>query len=294
MYGKKNKISLKLFINKYVEDNLKNKNYNINDILQIASLILNIDKNMLFIDMDNIVLDEIEGKNLTKNLNMLYLEHIPLQYITKKQPFYNEEYFVNNSVLIPRQDTEILVEKAIYYIEKYNLKKMIDMCTGSGCIGISILKNSNLNFAYLVDISKSALEVARKNVALNNLESKTKIFNSNLFKKLIEEKITGIDIIVSNPPYIPTKDIKTLNEDVKHEPLLALDGGEDGMKYYVEILNEAKLVLKNNGLLIFEIGYDELKKITDLIKNTKEYEMLESVKDLAGNDRVVVCRFHQI
>ena len=258
------KLTLKEYINKYDKENLDTISINLKDQIVIESL-----------------------------LNKLYKENIPLQYITNSQFFYNEEYFVNENVLIPRQDTEILVEKAIWYITNENLTTLIDMCTGSGCVGISIAKNTDIKIAFLVDISKKALDVAEKNIKLNDVFNKVKTIHSDLFNVFLDKAENTYDIIVSNPPYIPTNDILSLDENVKKEPFIALNGGKDGMDVYRKIFTQAKKVLKNNGLLLLEIGYDELAKITELIKNDDNYILVESVKDLGGNDRVVVCRFLQ-
>ena len=167
------------------------------------------------------------------------------------------------------------------------------MCTGSGCVGISIAKNTDIKIAFLVDISKKALDVAEKNIKLNDVFNKVKTIHSDLFNVFLDKAENTYDIIVSNPPYIPTNDILSLDENVKKEPFIALNGGKDGMDVYRKIFTQAKKVLKNNGLLLLEIGYDELAKITELIKNDDNYILVESVKDLGGNDRVVVCRFLQ-
>ena len=247
----------------------------------------------MYINLDTISINLKDQIVIESLLNKLYKENIPLQYITNSQFFYNEEYFVNENVLIPRQDTEILVEKAIWYITNENLTTLIDMCTGSGCVGISIAKNTDIKIAFLVDISKKALDVAEKNIKLNDVFNKVKTIHSDLFNVFLDKAENTYDIIVSNPPYIPTNDILSLDENVKKEPFIALNGGKDGMDVYRKIFTQAKKVLKNNGLLLLEIGYDELAKITELIKNDDNYILVESVKDLGGNDRVVVCRFLQ-
>jgi release factor-specific protein-(glutamine-N5) methyltransferase len=296
--GDKSQISLKEYIKRYVSENINNNEeilnrYDIKDVLRIVSHVTTISVDKLFLEMDNtyiLVEDEIKIYNM---LNKMYFYNIPLQYLTNKQVFFNEEYFVNESVLIPRSDSEILVQKAIEYIEKYELKTMIDMCTGSGCIGISVSINSSIEKSLLVDISDSALVVTRKNILGNKSEDKCSVINSNLFEKIMEKE-EKYDIIISNPPYIPTLDIQKLESHVKKEPIIALDGGKSGLDIYIRIFNEAKLVLKDNGFLIFEIGFDQLESIKKLLSEYREYEFIESVKDLGGNDRVVVCRFHQI
>lgn len=288
-----NDIALKEYIDKYIKLNLKDKKYELNDMLRIVAKVKKVAKEEIFINLNSIILNFEEQIILDTLLNKLYKDNIPLQYILGKQYFYKEEYEVNENVLIPRADTEILVEKAIEYIEKENLETIIDMCTGSGCVGISIAKNSNIKFGFLVDISSKALEVARKNNILNETNNKMSILKSNLFDEFENIQQNKYDIIVSNPPYIKTSVIKTLDKCVQNEPLLALDGGDDGLFVYKNIIKQAKKILRNNGYLMLEIGYDQLEKITKLIKKEKEYELIESVKDLSGNDRVVICRFLQ-
>lgn len=290
MYGNK-EISISKYIKNYLSSNKKIKNkFNLKDSLLIFSNIKKINSNELFIKLDEIVLNYNEQIKATKMLDKLYKYNTPLAYITYDINFYNEKYIVNENVLIPRMDSEVLVEKAIEYINKENLITMIDMCTGSGCLGISISKNSKIKHSTLVDISKEALNVANKNISLNNMQNKCSTLNSNLFEKLIESNVK-FDILVSNPPYIPTKDIKSLDESVKKEPIIALDGGKDGMKFYTKILTQAINYLNDNAILIFEIGYDELKKFKSIVNKFPNYEIIETLKDYGGNDRVVVCRF---
>lgn len=291
--AKNESISIKEYITKYTKENLENIDYDISDILRIIAYYKNTSKENIYINLDTVYLNLKEQIVIDNLLNKLYKENIPLQYITKRQSFYKEEYIVNEDVLIPRQDSEILVEKAIEYITKENLTNLIDMCTGSGCIGISIAKNTDIKTAFLVDISKKALEIATKNASLNDVFTKVKTVKSDLFDFFFDKSVNAYDIIVSNPPYIPTNDIEYLDKNVQHEPRIALDGGIDGMEIYRKIFIQAKRVLKDNGLLLLEIGYDELEKITDIITNDENYELIESVKDLGGNDRVVVCRFLQ-
>ncbi len=273
---------------------------NIQDIYSILEAVL-------FIDRDKIILNKnIYTINLTQELNAKYMlhryldEYYPLQYLTHKQYFFNEEYYVDENVLIPRSDTEILVEKAIEYINKENITNIIDLCCGSGAIGISIAKNVSLDKEMnveLIDISKGALEVSKKNILKNNVTDKVHTLYSDLLfekiKQIKENEELKVDMIVSNPPYIKSKDMVTLDKNVKKEPHLALDGGEDGMNFYTRIVSEAKQVLKPNGLLLFEIGHDELEQMKKLIQENKEYKLLESIKDYGGNDRVVICRFQQ-
>lgn len=286
-----NQVSINKFVKDYLlyNKNIK-KDFNIKEALNIFSGIKNIDVNDIFINMDGIMLDYNEQIKANMMLNKLYRDNIPIAYIIGKVNFYNEKYIVNQDVLIPRVDSEILVEKAIEYINNENLNTMLDMCTGSGCIGISITKNSKIKYTTLIDISKEALEIANKNIILNKVDNKCSTLHSDLFSNLNNSNIK-YDIIVSNPPYIPTKDINGLDISVKKEPTIALDGGKDGMNFYRKILKQALNYLNNNAVLIFEIGYDELEKFKKIINSYAEYKIVESLKDYGGNDRVVVCRF---
>lgn len=298
---KNNGITPNEYVKKYIKSNLKNKEYDVQDIYTVLEYVTNIDRNKLLLEKDNFLIkinQEIETDRL---LNKYYIEKYPLQYLVHKQYFYNETYYVDENVLIPRSDTEILVEKAIEYINKEEIKSIIDLCTGSGAIGISIAKNSDIESVELIDISLGALNVARRNILLNNVSEKVITRNSDLLNEKIkvidscqlqEEKDSlKADMIVSNPPYIKSDVVLTLQEEVKKEPHLALDGGKTGLDFYIRIIKEAKEVLNPNGILMFEIGYDQLEDLKNIIKENKEYKLLESVKDFGGNDRVVVCRF---
>lgn len=290
MNGNK-QVSISKFVKDYLLYNKSiKKDFDIKDALIIFSNIKSMNTNDIYINMDGIMLDYNEQIKASMMLDKLYKKNIPMAYIIGKISFYNENYIVNNDVLIPRVDSEILVEKAIEYIDKENLNTMLDMCTGTGCLGISISKNSNIKHTTLVDISNKALKIASKNVTLNEINDKCSVCNSDLFSNF---KKSGIkyDIIVSNPPYIPTKDINNLDESVKKEPIIALDGGKDGMDFYRKILKQALNYLNNNAVLIFEIGYDELEKFKKIINRYTEYKIVESLKDYGGNDRVVICRF---
>lgn len=286
-----NQVSISKFVKDYLLYNKSiKKDFNIKEALNIFSSIKNIDVNDIFINMDGIMLDYNEQIKANMMLNKLYKDNIPMAYIIGKVNFYNEQYIVNQDVLIPRVDSEILVEKAIEYINKENLNTMLDMCTGSGCIGISITKNSKIKYTTLIDVSKEALEIANKNIILNKVDKKCSTIHSDLFSSLNNSNIK-YDIIVSNPPYIPSRDINGLDASVKKEPTIALDGGKDGMDFYRKILKQALNYLSNNAVLIFEIGYDELEKLKKIINRYAEYKIVESLKDYGGNDRVVVCRF---
>ncbi len=287
-------------VSKFVNDYIKNLNMlNVDEKVaySIIAFFLKLNLNNLILSKNNICLSENDVISLTNLLDKYYVHHIPMQYITGKVFFFNEEYIVNENVLIPRPDTEILVETAITYIDKFNLKNGIDMCTGSGCVGISIANNSNISHIDLVDVSKSALDVAKNNIILNNVQSKCDIIFSDIlshFTKNTSNFHNKYDIIVSNPPYIKSDDIDNLSEYVKKEPILALDGGKDGILLYKRILSEAKYILSSNSYCIFEIGYDQKNDLINLINSIDSYEYIDCIKDYGGNDRVVICRFHRI
>ena len=213
--------------------------------------------------------------------------HIPLQHITGEQEFMGYPFHVNEHVLIPRQDTEILVEEAIQVMRPK--MKVLDMCTGSGCIVLSILKMCREKY-YMTDlqgigadVSEEALKVARENG--RRLGVPVTWIQSDLFVKIPEEE--KYDVIVSNPPYIETAVIDTLQEEVRlHDPYIALDGKEDGLYFYRRIISEAGKYLKTQGKLMFEIGCDQAEAVEELMKNAG-YEQITVKKDLAGLDRVV-------
>lgn len=285
-------MSVREYIKQYKDDNkdiISKHDYTLQDMLKIVAYVTEKNTNSIYIAINEYMLNYNEQIEITRLLDMLFKQDIPLQYITKRAYFYNEEYIVNENVLIPREDTEILVQKAIEYINRYDMRDMIDLCTGSGCIGISVANNSDIESVILSDISKEALQVARKNIYLNSSENKVLIRQSDLLEEYINNN-TLVDIIVSNPPYIKSDVINTLDKKVQMEPHLALDGGITGLDIYIKILDQSKYVLKDNGYLMFEIGYDQLEELKELINSHKEYEFVEAIKDFGGNDRVVICK----
>lgn len=209
--------------------------------------------------------------------------HIPLQYLTGSQNFCGLDFYVNPNVLIPRYDTEILVEKII----KENRDKdivLLDMCTGSGCIAIALKKLSDFKKVYALDISKSALEVCGYNIKKH--EAEIEPIESDMFENIGFLK-GSLDIIVSNPPYIPKKDIDALMPEVKeHEPILALVASDNGLEFYKRIAQNAKSFLKENGRVYLEIGYNQADAVSDIFK-TYGMPNIEVTKDLAGFDRVI-------
>ena len=207
----------------------------------------------------------------------------PIQYITHYQEFMKLDFYVDENVLIPQPDTEILVEKVIEILkDKGNTCSVLDMCTGSGAIGISIAKYIPKADVYVSDISRPALKIAQKNALKNEVENIHFILSDGF--KNINKK--DFDIIVSNPPYIETDIINDLPEEVKHEPHLALDGGKDGLDFYRIFSVQSPLFLKPSGYLCLEIGYQQKGEICKLLKNN--FKNIKIFQDYGGRDRVVI------
>lgn len=246
--------------------------------------VLNVETTYLIINSEKEITKEIENK-YKKGINDLKSGK-PLQYITNKQEFMGLDFYVDENVLIPQPDTEILVEEVLKKIEKLNGKtNVLDICTGSGAIGVSIAKNATNVNVTMSDISENALKVAQKNAKINEVLDKCKFIKSNMFENIKEK----YDVIVSNPPYIKSKIIKTLEKEVQNEPLIALDGGEDGLDFYKIIIQTAYKHLKENGILALEIGYDQKEEVINLIEESNKYINIYCKKDLAGNDRIIIC-----
>lgn len=247
------------------------------------------DRNYLFAHGDEPVSDN--RKESYVNLIDRRAEHIPLQHITGSQEFMGLSFQVNDKVLIPRQDTELLVEEVM--LRLHDGMSILDVCTGSGCILLSLLQYSNDCNGLGLDISGEALLVAEQNK--NNLGLSAEFLESNLFSALetdeAMEKWGKFDIIVSNPPYIETEVVGTLAEEVKdHEPMLALDGGKDGLDFYRKIAKEAGTYLNRGGMLFLEIGYNQGEAVTKLLKESG-FRDVQLKKDYAGLDRIVFGTF---
>ncbi len=215
-------------------------------------------------------------------------EHIPLQYLTGEQEFMGLTFIVNKNVLIPRQDTEVLVEEIMR--DLHDGMRILDLCTGSGCILLSLLQYSNNCQGVGTDLSEEALCVARENYSrlkADKSEMEATFIKSDLFENLDTEKLGKFDIVVSNPPYIKTNVIDTLMPEVREqEPLIALDGREDGLFFYRKITEGVKRYLVRGGMLYYEIGYDQAKEVAAIMKE-EGFSEIEVVKDFAGLDRVV-------
>lgn len=265
---------------------LKSNNFEDSNIIakELLSYVLKKDKVYLTINSDT-ALTDTEYAEFTKYIEQI-IDGKPLQYITQKQEFMGMEFFVNEDVLIPQPDTEILVETVLDICKKYDKQslRMLDLCTGSGAIAISLSKILNTQ-VFASDVSTKALKVAEKNNVMNN--TKVEFIESNLFEKINGEKF---DIIVSNPPYIKNEEIKSLSKQVQNEPYIALAGGEDGLDFYRKIIDEAYKHINKNGYLCLEIGYDQKEDLIKLIKQNENYEYENCIKDLSNNDRCIIAK----
>lgn len=258
---------------------------------ELLAFVLGVEKQYLVIHLA----DELNAEDYIKfkeNINKL-INGKPLQYITNNQEFMGLNFFVNENVLIPQPDTEIIVEETLKKCKELLLKngkiKILDLCTGSGAIAVSLsIFLGDEAEVFASDISTKALEVAKYNNGKNN--TNVRFIESNLFKNIQEQKF---NIIVSNPPYIRSNVINNLPKQVQNEPHLALDGGEDGLKFYKKIIEQACNYIEN-GYLILEIGYDQKEDVENLLKENKNYSEIKTIQDFSGNDRCVIAKVGKI
>ena len=208
----------------------------------------------------------------------------PIAYLINKKEFWKQNFYINQNVLIPRPDTELLVEETLKLFNVNSKLNMLDIGTGSGCILISILKERRNFLGTGIDISKKAINVARFNAKMHQLSNRVKFYNSDVDKFLIGK----YDLVVSNPPYIKRQDLKYLEVDVKgFEPKLALDGGKDGFSKITKVISKTSTLLKRNGRFILEIGFGQKKKILSILKQNNFF-INKVVKDYGKNDRCVI------
>ena len=263
------------------------------DARLLLEFVCDTDRNTLLVHGERTVSEEEEKRY--RELLGKRGKRIPLQHLTGVQNFMGLDFSVNAHVLIPRQDTEILVEEALKNL--HDGMRILDLCTGSGCILISLLYYSNQCSGVGIDISGEALRVARENAerlldgrkVLKKIDGQVaEVFPADFLKSDLTEAAEGdFDMIVSNPPYIESKVIETLMPEVReHEPMLALDGSEDGLLFYRRIVGESRQVLKPGGMLLFEIGYNQGAAVKKLMEDAGYLEV-QVVKDYAGLDRVV-------
>jgi protein-(glutamine-N5) methyltransferase, release factor-specific len=251
------------------------------DARQLLFFVFSIDANQYLLNQ-SMPFGEEEEKKVNSYFEAIQKrsEKIPLQYITGEQNFCGLDFYVNENVLIPRLDTEVLVEKILEYEEPG--QRVMDMCTGSGCIAITLQKLGGFQ-VMAVDISEEALTLARKNAQRN--QAQVTFFQSNMFDQL--SNTSKVDVIVSNPPYIESKVVDELDDEVKkYEPRLALDGMEDGLHFYRILAREGKRFLNEGGRLYVEIGFDQAEAVKEIF-GAQGFLDIQVYKDLAGLDRVV-------
>lgn len=254
------------------------------DAQLILAYVLNTDKLSIILNRDKHVgtLDEKEYIRLIG----LRKNRMPVKYITGECEFMGLKFKVREGVLIPRPDTEVLVEAVIEDIDKYGFKTVCDVCCGSGAIGLSIAKLRENTRVELCDISDTALEVTKENSAALEVLERAEIVKSDLLSFAIKDG-RSFQVIVSNPPYIREDEIPKLMKDVReYEPYIALSGGKDGLDFYRRITRESLEVLDKNGILAFEIGFDEGEAVMSIL-DSYGFKNIECIKDLAGFDRVV-------
>ncbi len=249
---------------------------------QMVMAVCNLDRTELVLKGRNEASEEEKEK--VNDMVLRRLKGEPLQYIIGECEFMSLKFYTERGVLIPRSDTETLVEKILDFTDENKEYKVLDICTGTGCIGISIANYRKKAEVKLLDISDIAINLAKRNIILNNVNDRVFAEKEDILKDYPKDKY---DIIVSNPPYIESDVIDTLQVEVKdYEPHLALDGGKDGLIFYRRIADIAPKMLNVGGILAFEIGYNQGSKVLEIMK--KSFYNIQIIKDLCGNDRVVI------
>lgn len=272
-----------MVISKFVRETAKHLSENpLFEAEQMVMAVCNLDRTELVLKGRNDVSEEeIEKVN---DMVLRRLKGEPLQYIIGECEFMSLKFYTERGVLIPRSDTETLVEKILDFTDENKEYKVLDICTGTGCIGISIANYRKKAKVKLLDISDIAINLAKRNIILNNVNDRVFAEKEDILKDYPKDKY---DIIVSNPPYIESDIIDTLQVEVKdYEPHLALDGGKDGLIFYRRIADIAPKMLNVGGILAFEIGYNQGSKVLEIMK--KSFYNIQIIKDLCGNDRVVI------
>ena len=234
----------------------------------------------------------LNNDKIIKEQNLKYFKKLvheratrkPIAYLLNKKSFWNSEFYVNKNTLIPRPDTEIILEQVLKFTKNKNYLNILDIGVGSGCILLSVLNERKNFYGTGIDISKNSLDICKINAKKLLLDRRVKFFKSDVDKFAIGK----YDLIVSNPPYIKTCDLKYLESDViKFEPKLALDGGLDGLSVIRKVIKKSSELLKKNGKFILEIGFDQKNKVIKLLNN-KGFYINSTVKDLANNDRCII------
>ena len=253
--------------------------------------------NCKFIDLQ---LNNLSPDSLSEGKKSLFLsikekraKGEPLQYILGKCEFFGLEFKVRPGVFIPRPETEILVEKAIKLVHSpqstVHSPRILDIGTGSGNIAISLARNISNARITAIDISQDAIDLAKENAKLNEVEGRIEFINADILSATAYElRPMSYDLIISNPPYIKSGDIAGLQPEVQKEPRLALDGGLDGLDFYRKIIKPSHKFLKPNGILLFEIGLNQAQDISDIVKGYSMFKVEEIVKDYCGIERILI------
>lgn len=282
-YLDKNKVKI------FIRNTLKTlPSYSVNEenVLISVATGLTLSQLILFQGFDKKLLKKI------KKYLILRLNNMPLNKIAKSTFFYTNKFFINNNVLAPRKETEILVEKVIQYADIKKLKepKILDICCGSGVIGLCLARHIDGSKVVLSDISNSAISVSRKNQKKLKLKKTTTIIRSDMFQGLKND--ISFDIIISNPPYIKSADINLLDDSVKnYDPIIALDGGEDGLDFYKIIAEKSKNYLSKDGKIFLEIGYNQGKQVKEIFENNGFSVSIH--KDYSNLDRIIIAEFQK-
>ena len=243
-----------------------------------------LDKKREYIILNNDEIIKEQNLEYFKKLVQERATRKPIAYLLNKKYFWNSEFYVNKNTLIPRPDTEIILEQVLKFTKNKNYLNILDIGVGSGCILLSVLKERKNFYGTGIDISRNSLDICKMNAKKLLLERRVKFFKSDVDKFAIGK----YDLIVSNPPYIKTSDLKYLESDViKFEPKLALDGGLDGLSVIRKVIKKSSELLKKNGKFILEIDFDQKNKVIKLLKN-KGFFINSTVKDLANNDRCII------
>ena len=252
------------------------------DVELILSKVLNRNREEIILNLNK----NLKNKDIMKFKHYLFrrYQNEPMAYILGYKYFWKHKFLTNKSVLIPRPDTELIIEETLKYLPNNNSKKILDIGTGSGCIVVSLIKERPKCKAIAIDISINAIKVAKTNAKLHQLENKINFINIDIDKL----KSYNYDLVISNPPYINSIEFNRLGDDIKsHEPKIALSGGSDGLKDLKKVIFKSKKLLKVNGKLIIEIGHKQ-KNICTKILNENNFYINKSSKDLSGKDRCIV------
>ncbi len=243
---------------------------------------INKDRNYILLNSSNLI-NKNDLNNFYKLIEQRSLGN-PVAYLIKKKSFWNSDFFITKNILIPRPDTELIVENILRLTKKKNKINILDIGVGSGCIIVSILKERKNFRGTGIDLSKKCLIISKKNAIYHKVSSRLKLYKSDVDKF----NLGKYDLVVSNPPYIKTCKLKYLERDVaKFEPRLALDGGLDGLSEIRKVIDKSSELIKKNGKFILEIGFDQKNKVIKLL-NKKGFYINSTLKDLANNDRCIV------